>query len=279
VIGNAGAGYSLRPLSASYFGPLADLTNSAGTPVTNTYSAVGGALDPAAATFCAANPPCLVSKLYFQGEWNTTGNTGTGGILHDVTLDATATGSLRPSVTFNSLNGRPTMHFSGAQYLRTQNWGPAYTIFSPPYLVTAVMRRTGGFTSYSAGYVSTAGGNTAFDGLSNAASTARANENGGSAVTGTASDGTWHAIQANMITGGSSLIADGASVGTGTATPATYSTYGCIGGDQGAGGQYQLTGDIAEIDMVSLQNASGTPLNLAPQTFTLVEGAWGTLPN
>ncbi len=280
LVGNANAGYSLACLSNSYTGPVADLTDSEGSPVTNTYGCINGAIDTAAATFCAANPPCRISGLYGQAPWDPNG--GNTSNVYSSALKLSCTGGLGtcPTMAFNSLNGQPVMHFSGSQCLLSSSMSGYMAHVLVPWELGAVMRRSSGST-YGAGM---AWDTTThyFIGAGNAANTA-AFANGQAFGSGTASDSHWHSLIADTTVGSSgTLYVDGVSAGTaGTNAGWTLSGFVTVGcGWNGSAITDPLTGDIAEVWMQHrTSDASGTLTSRVAAILLREEAFWGMLPN
>jgi hypothetical protein len=276
--------WALRNMRADYYGPIADLRDAVGT--THTYSRTSGCvIDTAAATFCATNPPCTVSKLYNQGTFSGAGNAS----AHDPNLDMVqATVATQPSGTFSSLNGLPTMHFSGAQRLCTANIGNPFGGGTFGVGVLALVgKRTGNTTSYSEGLSQYPTTNTIL-GWNNAASQIETFSptvaSGGTTYT----DSHWHSIIAEMNneTSTATLYGNNTSAGTAASTSIwSLSATGkvCIGA--ASDGTQPLIGDIAEAS-IHVNQAPGGTVNqktgyAAQHTaiFNAHQAAWGTLPN
>lgn len=284
LIGNARVGYSARCLSKSYTGPIADLTDSEGSPVTETFGCINGVIDPGAATFCAANAPCRVSGLYVQAPWSTSG--GNKSNLYDPLLKLTCSGALStcPTMSFsgsaNALNNQPTLHFSGAQCLLSSTMSGYIAHVLAPWEIGAVMRRTSG-TTYGAG-VEWGANSYYYLGAGNSANTA-AFSNGQAFGSGTASDNTWHSLISDTTANSTgTLYVDGSSVGTASLNAGevlqSYVTVGC--GWNGSSIINALNGDIAE---VWLQNrttdAQGDVTSRVAQLYANQQSFWGTLPS
>ena len=270
------AAYGLRRMSASQFGPIADLTDSEASPVTHTYgpAASGCGLEPAAAAFCAANAPCYVTKLYNQGTWTSqqTGN------VHDTDLDLVqATTANAPTVTFNALNGLPVMTFSGSQYICGGTLGATSGGAFVSYFAM-VAQRTG---NTSANNVVVSFGNSGYGiGFGNTSGKSYASIGAG-VVSGTQAEGSWHSLVYD-VTGTPSPYAvtfytDGASSATTTQTayPGPNTQKICIGEE--GGGSYPLIGNIAEVTF----GATAVPGGLyattqEPLIFSLEKAAWGS---
>lgn len=294
VIGNGVMGYSCgRLLSVSYTGYLCQLADSASSPTPNvqSFAAVNGALDPAAATFRAANPPCRVMAVYFQGQYNS--QTGQTGNVYDTAMTIVPPSlATAPTVSFsgsgNTLNGFPTIHFVAASSQAlctrtatgTNGWVP-----NPSGgfgAVAAVARRTSG-TAHQAifGWRSL----NHFIGFfgSNVAGTGNT---GASIMSGAATDGHWHAFTENQAFSTSTTSAfyvDSASVAISSSAVFGFGHDNiCMGGDPSAGANDYLTGDVAEIEFL-VAAVPGTPkagtLDLHSTLFSNYQGFWGTLPN
>ena len=282
LIGNARAGYSGRCLSASYTGPVVDLTDEV-TSATNTYACINGALDPAAATFCATNG-CYASGLYVQAAWSPDG--GNVSNVYDPLLKLTCSGGFTtcPTVSFsgsaNALNNQPTLHFSGGQCLMSGTMSGYVAHVLSAWEIGAVMRRTSG-TTYGAG-IEWGANSYYFVGAGNSANTA-AFSNGQAFGSGTASDGHWHSVIADTTTNSTgTLYVDGVSVGTASTNAGevlqSYVTVGC--GWNGTSITNPLNGDIAEVWMQHrTTNASGSLTSRVATIFANDKVFWGTLPN
>jgi Alpha-L-arabinofuranosidase B, catalytic len=297
-ISSTRAAWALYPMGATQTGPIVTLRDVS-TLTTQTYgrTASGCNLDPAAATFCATHG-CSVAKLFNQAWYSTTNIAN----IHDGLLDLTAAStSAEPTVTFNSLNGRPTMHFSGSQKLCTGTWstgggntgsGNTTIPMEQPWSLMAVARRTGS-TSTQQAVISHNSGSVAgqgflgFDSVSGGIIGAVGGIASGTKTQGTGvTENHWHAIDIDNLdlraTGGTasgSIWADGVALASKT-QPATAlgdsSAVMCLG-DDNAGG-YAFTGDIAE---ASVPSGSNSPVGVTPVTglFPIQEAIWGTLPN
>jgi Alpha-L-arabinofuranosidase B, catalytic len=284
LIGNAWTAYSGRCLTVSYTGPVADLTDSESTPVTRTYGCINGAIDPGAATFCAANTPCRVSGLYVQAPWSADG--GNQSNLFDPLLKLGCSGGLStcPTMSFsgsaNALNNEPTMHFSGGQCLLSGTMSGYVSHVLAAFEFGAVMRRTSG-TTYGAG-IEWGANSYYFVGAGNSANTA-AFTNGQAVGSGTSSDNHWHSIIADSTAGSSgTLYVDGVSVGTASTnageTLQTYVTVGC--GWNGSSIINALNGDIAEVWLMPrTSDAAGTLISRVSTIFANDKAFWGPLPN
>ena len=270
----------LRQMGASQTGPVADLRDVV-TNVVNTYgpASSGCGLDPAAVTFCATNG-CAVQTLYNQSTFSTS----TSNNAYDSRLSMTAASpAAQPTVTFNSLNGLPTMHFTGTQMLCTRTL--VSTNVASPIGYSVVARRTIGagaglalsHTYASNSALSSVGWPATADTFNNVV--------GGTTMSGTATDGHWHQIgwegttraatNANSYLNGATLSPN-VSVGAGTVAFSQGKV--CIGGREDSGPN--LSGDVAE----AVVSAPTSPTSvgfatLEPTIFSLDQTAWGTLPN
>lgn len=291
--------WGLRQMTASQTGPIADLQgiNSPNTVETFGPAMSGCGIDPNAVTFCSANGGCSVKRLYNQEWYSTAPTSSTQGVInvHDPILDMTASSmAAQPSVTFNSLNGQPTMHFSGAQELCTSampvDFASAvqYPQLATPFGVGASMavvaRRTGALTTAAEIFETFADATY----LGSAASANTANIVGdNTAQTLTAADNSWHefyAEQESTVTNQAYTFTpyiDGVAGTTNTyGSFKVFSGNACLGGAS-AGGNY-FTGDIAEAT-ISGSLAAGSILSkttsIEPTIFSLEEAAWGNLPH
>jgi hypothetical protein len=271
--------WGLRKMSAAQTGPIADLRDVS-TGRINTYgpAANGCGLDPAAATFCATHG-CSVSKLYQQqGGWQANGI----GNVHDGVLDMTASSTAaQPTVTFSSLNGLPTMHFSGAQALCT---GPikrslAASLDNHPVMLgmAVVARRTGGDTTLQAAFGTLA--DATYLGFAASANTAEVVGNN-NASTMTAADGKWHEIYGEQAsqTQFDPFVDGTAGSSTGYGSIDVLANKVCLGGS--STGTDKLIGDIAEATITG-GATSGTVDFASPEAtiFSLEKAAWGALPH
>jgi hypothetical protein len=254
TIGIGMGGWSPRPLSAWYTGPVINVTNNASQ--TKTFSGVGCNIDPAITAFCSGgNSPCLVNTLFNQA-WITAGTTH--GNVRQTAEDLSTTGSQRPSLTLASLNGHPTIHFSGAQQLCTTatplgNYHQTY-----PIDLATVARRTGNVSAVQYAFTSDVSLNLGFYALANTAMYQVS-----STQTKAAADNQWHSLIGHSSSGAGSLYVDNVSSSFSAGTSLFGPTYYCLGGH---GGNY-LTGDIAEAVMnyTGLFNGATT---YAGQTYT-----------
>jgi hypothetical protein len=271
-------GYSLRRLRASYYGPIADLRDSTGTVHTYGPSSSGCGIDPAAATFCAANAPCTVKKIYNQGTFNSGGI----GNVHDTKQDLVqATVANQPTVDFTGLNGYPIIAFNGSQYLCTGN--PQTNNLAAITAVGWVAKRSSG-TSYST--VMNVGGSDQSVGFGNASGQIYGNI-GNLIAGGSYTESHWHSSvneQINNSAGGITLYGDNTSVATGNY--GAWKNVGdtapmCMGADDNAGTmQNFLTGGVAEVVVLSQDNpATGLGATERSALFTAQQSSWGTLPN
>jgi hypothetical protein len=281
-LSNAIFAVGLRQMRASQTGPIVSLRDVV-TNTINTYgpASSGCGLDPAAATFCATNG-CAVSTLYNQAAYSTATTNATYDTILSMTAASTAA---QPTVTFNSLNGQPTMHFTGTQLLCTGTI-PALT-FNVPVGWSVVARRTA-----SAG----AGAAAAFEYTTNSDITligwgAGANTFNywvaatSPSFTGTASDGHWHQMgweSNSSADGAANDYLDGATVQTnvsiGTSADSFNAGKVCLGGRPDTGAS--LSGDVAEMVISMPKSPTSTGFaTLEPTIFSLDEKAWGTLPN
>ena len=274
TIGIGMGGWSARPLSVWYTGPIITVQNSTGSGSIQTFSSVAGVVDPSLAMFCAST--CLVNALFTQA-WtvgNVFGSTpsATYGNTRQTNNDLSATGTQRPTLTLNSLNGEPTIHFSGAQQLCTTRTpiGGYHGVY--PTTMSAVARRTGSFSSLSQVLVTDVNTSLGF-----AASANSANFQIGGTVNKTASDSHWHGLQVNFNGSSSGTVyVDGVSSATASFTTSNFNpTYYCLGGHSGSG---NLTGDIAEVVWTFDQIFSGAT-NYAPGIYSNDTAYWGSLPN
>lgn len=228
-------GYALRRMSASYWGPIADLRDAAGTVNTYGPDTTPGSckIDPAAKVFCDLHPPCTVAKAYHQ----TTFSTVDIGNIPDIKLDAAqATPAAQPEVKWNGLNGLPTMVFAGAQELCTPALGSNLSSYIDVFSVVA--KRTSTTTTNAVLNVASSGSYLGFGG---------ANQTTGvftSTVTGTQTDGAFHSLIHEIANGTATLYVDNVSVGSGAASYPTMDAGPiCLGSKNGSS---FFTGELAE---------------------------------
>jgi hypothetical protein len=288
-VSNALMAYGLRKMRASQTGPIVDLEDVV-TSTIHTYgpAASGCGLDPAAATFCATNG-CSVSKLYSQSIYNTAVQTSSS--FYDTTLSMTAASTAaQPTVTFNSLNGQATMHFTGSQMLCSGTL-PAFTtnqsIIALPtgWSVVARHAAASGVGAAASQVYSVTGAITSV-GWGSAANTFNSSvvSTTSPQLTGTASDGHWHQMgwesTNNAGTTGNSYV-DGTTVASGVTVGASgnsvVSGQVCLGG---VSGSPNFSGDVAEL-LITLPRAPTTVhfSSLESAIFGFDQTAWGTLPN
>ena len=148
--------WALYQMGAAQTGPIVQLrdvttlaTDIFGPSSSGCGLGLGVSSGLSAPAFCAMHG-CSVATLYNQAWFSTTSRAN----LRDPLLNLTAalTGA-EPTVTFNGLNGRPTMHFSGTQKLCTGTWGVGGLNTPPmerPWSLMAVARRTGSTSAIQA---------------------------------------------------------------------------------------------------------------------------------
>jgi len=273
--------YGLRQMRASQTGPIVSLQDVM-TNVINTYgpASSGCGLEPAAEAFCATNG-CSVAMLYNQAIYSTSKSSNT----YDANLSmAAASTSAQPTVTFNSLNGQPTMHFTGSQMLCTASL-PVSSVADLPIGWSVVARHTASSgTGSVVSHVYTP--NHSFTSIGWGASanifSYSVAAGGTPQFTGTASDGHWHqmAWETNSragTTGNSyvdnSTISSGSTIGA-SQVSISYGTI-CVGG---AFGTPNFSGDVAEfvISLPKSPTSSGFS-SLEPTIFSRDQAAWGML--
>ncbi len=282
-VGSSLLAVSLRQMRASQTGPIVDLRDVV-TNTVNTYgpAASGCGIDPAAATFCATNG-CAVATLYNQGTFSTS----TSSSAYDSTLSMTATAtSAQPTVTFNSLNGLPTMHFTGTQMLCTRTL-PNLSLPNVPIGWSVVAERTpnAGAGAAAAQRYSGNGAITLLGWGSGANTFNYWVATGSPSFTGTASDGHWHQMgwESNSRAGNiANDYLDGAtlssSVRVGVSGTSFRSGQVCIGGRPDTGPS--LSGDVAELVISLPKDPTSVGFSsLEPTIFSRDEAAWGTLPH
>lgn len=268
--------YALAQVRASYFGPLATLKRASDN-TSQTFSSalaagsVGCGLDPAAATFCNATT-CTVTKLFNQGTFATT--TPKLGNAHDTALDATCTSV---GVTFNSLNGLPTMNFAGVAFCTVTPSNPSTAYVG----LAAVARRTGNTGAFQSVIDTGLGGSTEQQvGFNNSANNVFYFATTGAVTTQAATDNHWHDMYMENAAGAhESPFTDNSAASTVASTVTGLTTSPTTFGGKSASSQ-NLTGDIAEIDVISVTSAASANYSShANVMFSAHEGIWGTLPN
>ena len=283
AVGSSLLAVGLRQMRASQTGPIVDLRDVV-TNTVNTYgpAASGCGIDPAATTFCATHG-CAVATLYNQGTFSTS----TSSSAHDLLLDMTATApSVQPTVTFNSLNGLPTMHFTGRQMLCTRTL-PNLTLPNVPIGWSVVAKRT---PSAGAGAAAaqkyTPNGAITLLGWGSGANTFNYwVATGSPSFTGTASDGHWHQMGWESISRAGNVANDyldsatlSSSVRVGVSGTSFRSGQVCIGGRPDTGPS--LSGDVAELVISLPKDPTSVGFSsLEPTIFSRDEAAWGMLPH
>lgn len=268
------AAYSLRRMSASYSGPIADLTDSAGTVRTFGPSKTGCFIDQAAVTFCAENSPCKVSRLYNQGTFTAQNNS----YSRDPGLDMIqATSAARPTVKFGGLNGLPTMVFAGSQSLCTPPIVSSSASILP--LMSFVAKRTGNTSAFGEVIAS---GNGSSDGMGFNSSANSVVSFFGSSLTGAAADNAFHAVvwEATATSAGAAaLYTGGSSLATGTQSAFhNFAQNGagskvCFGINQT--GSSPLTGEIAEGVIANIAGPTSPYTSMAATLYAAQSAAWG----
>ena len=268
--------WGLYQMRASYTGPITDLRDSTGTVTTFGSASSGCGLAATAATFCAANPPCTVAKLYNKADWNTNGTSSNHvfGNFHDTRTDMVqATVANQPTITFSSLNGGATINFSGSTYMCTGTFASGFAL---PMSYSVVARRTGSFTTAQVALSANAGAVKVGFG----SSPATASFSPG-AISQAASDSTWHSLDVDYNgTIGTPYVDAAAGTAQSTASGSLPAAAVCLGAN--SSGTSPLTGDIAEADVITDQITTPSGLGFAsPITllFAAQETAWGTLPH
>jgi hypothetical protein len=268
-------GYALRRLSASYFGPIADLRDSTGTVTTFGPNSTGCGIDAAAATFCAAHSPCTVAKLYNQGTFHPNEIPN----VHDTTLDMVqATVASQPTVNFSGLNGLPTMVFSGSQSLCSTNTGGVNGRYTS--VAAVVAKRTSGTGAYATVF------NLSRDdggfGFGNTSGSIYSFVSSPFIQGGSYTENKFHSLviesdASNLnLYGDNTLVSSGADASWGI----TNSQPLCLGENKGGTTpNFQLTGEVAEAVVLSSFNIGTTPISARSAIFSAQEAAWGTLPS
>lgn len=149
-----------------------------------------GGLTPAAKCAAATGGVCAVAKVYDQ-----TGNS----------RDWTRADGNQPTLTFSAVGGLPGLTCTNAA--ASQMNSPSFTI-AQPYSVSVVAKRTGSTGTITSILGENSGGSINFG---YAASVNTANLSSPTALTATASDSAFHAMQGVANSASSELVVDGAS--------------------------------------------------------------------
>ena len=196
IASGAVAWYGLRAYSSAVRGQKAiNVCNSGdATCVDMSTNASSGALTitTVGGTDCSVST-CTIKKAYDQ--------TGNG---YDATQSTIAN---RPTLSVSCLSSLPCMAFSGSQYLQAITPAVSY-----PDTFSAVAKRTGNFGAQNAIFSQYTGNSPVFYFFSGANVVALYAGVGGSMTVG-AADNSWHAIQALVNGGASSLAIDGSTTG------------------------------------------------------------------
>jgi hypothetical protein len=274
-IGGTLGAYGLYRMRASYWGPVVTLRDNV-TNVEATYgpASSGCGLDPAAASTCATDG-CSVVTLYNQATYDDT--TAAGSSAHNANMDLTQqTNAAQPTVTFNSLNGLATLHFSGAQMLCSG----AITDNPPPAVwAETVARRTGNTSSAAVVFSgNNAGGN--WFGWQSASNTPGGYFGGNFSSSKTVTDGTWLSEIVDLLSSSTKTLYVGGVNGSNAIGVDNFGlgTSVCLGAVNNASFYQYLTGDVAEL-------AFGTAYAMNPSfyndpeaiIFSLQKTVWGTL--
>jgi Alpha-L-arabinofuranosidase B, catalytic len=263
AIGGTLGAYGLYRMRASYWGPIATLRDNV-TNVETTYgpASAGCGLDPAAASACASDG-CSIVTLYNQEPF--AAGQGAGTSAHNSNTDLTqSTSSEQPTVTFNSLNGLATMHFSGGQEMCSGSIGAG------PLGATwaeAVVRRTGN-TANPAAVFTTNSGWMGFQGANDPGGYI----GGGFYASPGVADGTWISEVSDQ---GPNLFYVGGTNRTATGGGWLNLNQLCIGNN---GSSQALTGDIAEVAFgVSYAMNASFFSDPEAQIYSIQQAFWGTL--
>ncbi len=236
------AGWSLRRLNASYTGPLVRLRRGDGTLAYFGSNASGTGLDPAASTWCGSPSTCSVAEWRCQASV-TPGQEQTWSAAHDTSQCPTLTPSsgTGPTVTFNSLNGQPTLHFDGAHALCHSN-----TNGMPHYWsVATVALQTSGVNTRAA-VVGMNGGATQ---LGFFASNASWTANGGAFANATgATVSSWHSLIGLTNGGTGPVYLDGVASAPANVGDIPGGSTLCVG-EASTAGSFPFTGDVAEVTL------------------------------
>ena len=241
------AGWSLRRLNASYAGPLVRLKRDDGALSYFNANAAGTGLDPAANSWCTtAGHSCRVAEWPCQASV-TPAQEGTWSAAHDTSGCPTLTppSGTGPQLTFNSLNGQPTLHFDRS----LGNWGLCHTTMNgmAHYWSAAAVARQATASSSKATVVGMNGGSTELGFVSSAGTwTTMSTVPGTSAAGATAAK--WHSLIGTNNYGAGALYLDGVASAQAPVGDALGGPTLCVGqaSTTGADG---FTGDVAEVTL------------------------------
>jgi hypothetical protein len=204
IVSGALAWHGLRCYSTAYTGNIADIWDAATGSTTETVLGcnAGGAIvvksGSALATTCASG--CKDKTLYDQS-----GQTNCGIAACDLTQSTNAS---RPTFTQNCIGSLPCLTFAGSQSLQSAS---TFSSTNQPYTISAVLERTGSFTTQMSVY-----GDIACNGIF---FTSTANTVGmfaqSSVVSATATDSAAHAGQFVFNGASSSIKVDGTTTNPG----------------------------------------------------------------
>jgi hypothetical protein len=210
----------------------------------NTTACSGAANGTAIATFCNATT-CKVVTRYDQ--------TGNG---NDLTQ---ATGAKQAVLTFSCRGSLPC-----EAYAAGQNYGATFSTTNNPFTLSAVAIRTGAFTSEGDMFIQSGAG-FYFDTSSNTVSYF----NGG-AISVTASDNAWHAMELSVDGTASAFIIDG---GTPVTTANSFNMTGTlVVGDKSSTPTNGLTGNVGEMGIWPIKFTGTQATNICHNQFVY----WGT---
>lgn len=252
--------------------------SASSTPVANDTVSGGGIVGPAyivsCGTFTAGAGTCtlnaaqtvsvaetitmtvglFVTKWYDQsGALACTGSTACDSVQ--------ATAGSQPQLVFSCLGSLSCLRFSGANFMANNSGTP---VAAQPFSMSGVAIRTANFAASSAVIIEP----TANEGVSfQAANTVRIAS--ATALNGTASDSSWHAIQGVANGASSAINVDGTDT-TGTAGATAPSSTLRVGGQSNA--VAPLTGNITEAGIWSIAFASGDRTSMCHNQFVY----WGT---
>jgi hypothetical protein len=250
-------GYGLRQLSVSYTGPLATVCQG----ITSTCENIGnvnGDFDVASANAFCGPRNCTAQTLFNQSIYAL----ATSGNIHLSTQNVTAaSASQRPSVTFNCVDSRPCLTFSGTQFLCSST-APRLSAPPPSFVSLVVAQRTGNVTAQQAAY-----GGTIDLVLGFAAGANQAYGESNSNATLAAADNAWHGEALQVVNGtGVILTVDGTAAAS-SVTSIGDSGNSCLGAASSGGGS-SLTGKMVDAYMFS---------NRQITNFTMTSGQIATL--
>lgn len=253
IVAGAAGWWGLRGYSAAYStgtNPCVDVVDAATGLITTTINILAnGNMDQA--SVIALGYAVKVKKLYDQS--------GNGQHLTQATL------ATMPVLTPNGVGSLPCLTYAGAQELTNATF-PGFTQ-NQPITVSAVVERTGTFTTENDWFVTSTGG-FFVAGFLNSANTIFEFAGGGVSSVGSIADGSLHVIQTVFNNAGQSIIyVDGVNnnVSSSGANP--------VSGPLTVGGSNFLTGIITEVGDwgVAFSGANLSAMNSNQTTYWITQ--------